>query len=163
MSVRQEISRFLHKTTFGPRPQDLDALEAAHADIMASGLTSSQAMSKLQTEWIESQMDPSTFTSGSFSSLRKYWRQRVNARAFEVYRIGEAGPAPCEKNSRWRKFAFTKYDVQSARYLRWGDEGVTTQSQKVSVFCTFELAFVERTHLMLNTYLRTPHSRTQSQ
>lgn len=59
----------------------------------------------------------------------------MNARAFEVYRIGEAGPAPCEKNSRWRKFAFTKYDVQNARYLRWGEEGVTTQSQQVRYLC----------------------------
>lgn len=56
----------------------------------------------------------------------------MNARAFEVYKIGESGPAPCEENSRWRKFAFTKYDVQNARYLRWGDDGVQTQSQKVS-------------------------------
>ena len=132
LTVRQEISRFLQKTTFGPTPDDLDSLEAAHAVIMAGGLTSGEAMEQLQAEWIESQMDPSTFTTGTFTSLRKYWRQRVNARAFEVYRIGEAGPAPCEKNSRWRKFAFTKYDVQSARYLRWGDEGVTKQSEKVS-------------------------------
>ena len=132
LSVRKEISRFLHKTTFGPTPEELDALEAAHATIMAGGMTSQEAMAQLQTEWIESQMDPSTFTSGTFSSLRKYWRQRVNARAFEVYRIGMAGPAPCEKNSRWRNFAFTNYDVQSARYLRWGDEGVTKQSQNVS-------------------------------
>eukprot|EP00804_Cyclotella_cryptica_P005395 CCRYP_017085-RA/>CCRYP_017085-RA protein AED:0.06 eAED:0.06 QI:162/1/1/1/1/0.96/28/3961/2317 len=130
LTVRKEIARFLHKTTFGPRPQDLDALESAHAVIMSGGLNSSEAMEQLQTEWVESQMDPSTFTSGTFSSLRKYWRQRVNARAFEVYRIGESGPAPCEKNSRWRKFVFTNYDVQNARYLRWGDSGVTTQSQK---------------------------------
>lgn len=134
VSVRNEISRFLHKTTFGPTPQELDSLEAAHANIMASGLSSSEAMAQLQTEWTEAQMDPSTFTTGTFSSLRKYWRQRVNARAFEVYRIGESGPAPCEEHSRWRKFAFTKYDVQNARYLRWGDDGVTTQLQKVSFF-----------------------------
>lgn len=107
LTVRQEISRFLHKTTFGPRPEDLDALEKAHDDIMANGLTSPKAMSQLQTEWVQAQMDPSTFTTGSFSSLRKYWRQRVNARAFEVYRIGESGPAPCEKNSRWRKVSFS--------------------------------------------------------
>lgn len=137
LTVRQEISRFLHKATFGPTPQDLDSLEAAHTVLVSSGLTSSKAMEQLQTEWIESQMDPSTFTSGSFSSLRKYWRQRVNARSFEVYRIGESGPAPCEENSRWRKFAFTKYDVQNARYLRWGDDGVTTQIQKVSLSSLF--------------------------
>ena len=133
LNVRQEISRFLHKATFGPRIQDLDALESAHTVLMEENGSSSaqQVMSRLQTEWVASQMDPTTFSTGEFSSLRKYWRQRLNARAFEVYRIGESGPAPCEKNSRWRKFAFTKYDVQSARYLRWGDQGVTTQSQKV--------------------------------
>ena len=137
LTVRQEISRFLHKTTFGPRVEDLDALESAHQELLLSEETgssrsSSEAMSRLQVEWVQKQMDPSTFSTGEFSSLRKYWRQRVNARAFEVYRIGESGPGPCEENSRWRKFAFTNYDVQSARYLRWGDDGVTTQSQKVS-------------------------------
>jgi hypothetical protein len=132
LSVRSEISRFLQASTFGPTPQDLDSLEAAHAVIMAEGVSSAKAMEMLQVEWVESQMDPSTFSTGSFSSLRRYWRRRVNARAFEVYRIGESGPAPCEVNSRWRKFVFTNYDVQNARYLRWGDDGVTTQMQQVS-------------------------------
>ena len=140
ITVRQEISRFLQKVTFGPKVEEIDALESAYDDILSStsgGVSNATAMSMLQTEWIQSQMDPSTFTTGKFSSLRAYWRKRVNARAFEVYKIGESGPAPCEKNSRWRKFAFTNYDVQNARYLRWGDDGVTTQSQKVSLLFTF--------------------------
>lgn len=133
LSVKQEISRFLQKASFGPTLDDLDSLSSAHDKLVQEeGLSKSQAMSLLQTKWIKSQMDPSSFSTGSFSSLRKYWRQRLNARAFEVYRIGEAGPAPCEAKSRWRKFAFTKYDVQNARYLRWGEGGVTTQNQNVS-------------------------------
>jgi hypothetical protein len=103
VTVRAEISRFLHKATFGPTPEDLDALEAAHTVLMKEGQTKSEAMKQLVVEWTANQMDPSTFDSGRFSSLRRYWRQRVNARAFEVYRIGESGPGPCEEGSRWRK------------------------------------------------------------
>ena len=67
-------------------------------------------------------MDPSALSAGEFSSLRAYWRRRLNPRKEETYRIGESGPHPCETNSRWRKFAFTKFDVQNAKMLRWGNQ-----------------------------------------
>jgi len=86
----------------------------------------------VQLDWVVDQMDPTTFASGEYSSLRRYWRRRLNPRREETYRIGEAGPHPCESNSRWRKFAFTAYDVQNAKALRWGNLqiGGTYQTQK---------------------------------
>lgn len=146
LTLRNELSRFLHLTTFGPKVVELDAMETAYevitdknylgttlnnestssnetsSSINTIGLTHSEAMSKLQVEWVAAQMDPTTFTSGKFSSHREYWRRRLNPRKWETYRIGEAGPAPCELHSRWRKFAFTEYDVQNSRALRWGNQ-----------------------------------------
>ena len=148
LSVRNEIARFLHQVTFGPTSEELDELEAKYlelttgveyvngtvedlgensTDIMDVNATNftllshTEAMTKLQIDWVTSQMDPTTFTSGKFSSHREYWRRRLNPRRWETYRIGEAGPAPCELHSRWRKFAFTDYDVQNSRSLRWGN------------------------------------------
>ena len=72
-------------------------------------------MSRLRVEWVTGQMNPSGFLTGENTSLRKYWRKRLNARKTETYRIGEAGPHACEKNSRWRRFAFTKLDLQHAK------------------------------------------------
>ena len=156
LTVRNEFARFLHQTTFGPTSDELDALEAMYAmitgaDVDVNGtdvngtalgdnstdtslnitLSHSEAMSKLQIDWVTAQMDPTTFTSGKFSSLREYWRKRLNARRWETYRIGEAGPGPCELHSRWRKFTFTDYDVQNSRSLRWGntDLGASYQTQ----------------------------------
>ena len=89
-----------------------------------------EAMAALQLEWVTNQMDPSTFSSGEFTSLRKYWRRRLNARKTESYRIGESGPHACEKYSRWRKFAFTKADVEFAMDLRWGSQELGGTKQK---------------------------------
>lgn len=134
MTVRNELSRFMQKNTFGPTKSELDALEAKFLDLRAASpdVTYADAMAKVQRDWIVSQMDPTTFTSGEFSSLRAYWRRRLNPRAEETYRIGESGPHPCEQNSRWRKFAFTSYDVQNSKSLRWGnmEVGGKYQTQK---------------------------------
>jgi hypothetical protein len=123
----------------------LDDLEAKFLELQRGGgsgygnssttavkLSHAEAMAKLQLNWVVSQMDPSNFASGDFSSLRKYWRRRLNPRKEETYRIGESGPHPCEKHSRWRKFAFTNADVQNSKMLRWGalDIGGSYQTQK---------------------------------
>ena len=128
LSVRNEISRFLQRTTFGPTSEELDALEVAYDSILSStgggGNNHVEAMERLQTEWVQNQQDPSTFSTGKFSSLREYYRKRLNPRTPEVYRIGESGPHPCEAQSRWRKFAFTAYDVVNSQYLRWGNNAL---------------------------------------
>lgn len=140
MTVRNELSRFLQQNTFGPTKSELDTLEAKFTELRSAGsnVTYAAAMAKVQRDWIVDQMDPTTFTSGEFSSLRAYWRRRLNPRAEETYRIGESGPHPCEKHSRWRKFAFTNYDVQNAKSLRWGNMEVggkyqTQQGHRITV------------------------------
>lgn len=171
LTVRDEISRFLQKNTFGPTQEEIDELEAAFymlkagedpwaEDVVVPTViepnatvtntttrmlrllqvanatdtdptatdpgttpgsdpvspsepepvvdlepTHADFMKQLQINWVLDQMDPTTFRSGEFSSLRKYWRRRLNPRKEETYKIGESGPHPCEKNSRWRKFA----------------------------------------------------------
>ena len=126
LTVRNEISRFLQKNTFGPTAVELDALETRYQALKSGGdnssttLSHAMAMEKLQVEWVVNQMNPLNFTSGKFTSLREYWRRRLNPRKQETYRIGDAGPHPCEKHSRWRKFAFTHVDVQNSKMLRWG-------------------------------------------
>jgi len=125
LSVRNELSRFLQRTTIGPTASELDALEMAYLELGGGGSSSHAAtMERLQTEWVQAQQDPSTFSTGKFSSLREYYRKRLNPRSPEVYRIGEAGPHPCEQHSRWRKFAFTAYDVVNSQYLRWGNNAL---------------------------------------
>ena len=113
---------------------DLGENETYVVDLNATNytlLSHAEAMEQIQIDWVRDQMDPTTFKSGEFSSHRAYWRRRLNPRRWETYRIGEAGPAPCELHSRWRKFAFTDYDVQNSRSLRWGnvDLGASYQTQ----------------------------------
>ena len=95
-------------------------------------LTLEDAMAQLQRSRIVKQMDPTNFASGEYTSLRKHWRKRLNPRKEATYRIGESGPHPCEKHSRWRIFAFMAMDVQNSRMLRWGtfDIGGTDRTQK---------------------------------
>lgn len=103
---------------------DLGENETYTVDLSSTNytlLSHAEAMQQLRIDWVRDQMDPTTFKSGEFSSHRAYWRRRLNPRRWETYRIGEAGPAPCELHSRWRKFAFTDYDVQNSRSLRWGN------------------------------------------
>lgn len=122
--------------TPSPTPLDENATETSRRQLQGydpSNSTSrshAEAMSALQLEWVANQMDPSTFSSGEFTSLRKYWRRRLNARKTETYRIGESGPHACEKHSRWRKFAFTKTDVEFAMDLRWGSKQLGGTIQK---------------------------------
>lgn len=132
VAARDELSRFLQKNTFGPTVDNLDDMEAKFVELKATGLSHDEAMARVQLDWVVDQMDPTTFASGEYSSLRRYWRRRLNPRREETYRIGEAGPHPCESNSRWRKFAFTAYDVQNSKALRWGNLkiGGTYQTQK---------------------------------
>lgn len=89
LSVRNNISDFLHKMTFGPQVQDIHAFEAVHTTLRNGWLISVQAMEQLQMEWVQKQMDLSMFSTGLFLSLQRYRHNCVNVRAFEVYRMGE--------------------------------------------------------------------------
>ena len=106
--------------------------ETSNVTNASNVLTHHEAMSALQLEWVSDQMNASTFASGDFTSLRRFWRKRLNARKTETYRIGESGPHACERHSRWRKFAFTKADVQFAIDLRWGSQELKGTFQNTS-------------------------------
>ena len=113
-------------------------MEAQYEEMKATGgtdggqLTLEDAMAQLQRSRIVKPMDPTNFASGEYTSLRKHWRKRLNPRKEATYRIGESGPHPSEKHSRWRMFPFTAMDVQNSRMLRWGtfDIGGTDGTQK---------------------------------
>jgi hypothetical protein len=127
LTLRNELSRFLQRTTFGPTSAELDTLEAAYVTLGGGGVGSTShttTMEQLQVEWVQTQQDPTTLTSGKFSSLLQIYLTRLQPRSPEVYRIGESGPHPCEQHSRWRKFAFTAYDVVNSQYLRWGNNAL---------------------------------------
>ena len=52
------------------------------------------------------------------SSHQKYFRERMNPRAVESYMYGIPGPKACEKNARFRRFAFTYMDVALSRGMQ---------------------------------------------
>lgn len=58
--------------------------------------------------WINDQMNP---TAVQMSSHREFFRKRLNPRLDYLTSKGQPGPgSPCDKDSRWRNFAFTAKD-----------------------------------------------------
>lgn len=49
------------------------------------------------------------------TSHRAFFRRRLNPRSVESYQYGVPGPRACEKNARFRRFAFTYKDVELSR------------------------------------------------
>ena len=49
------------------------------------------------------------------TSHRAFFRERLNPRAVESYLYGVPGPKACEKNARFRRFAFTYKDKELSR------------------------------------------------
>jgi len=95
LSDRATVARFLEKAAFGPTMSDLVNWDYSGGDLEIS-----------ITEWVEDQI----LNKGT-SSHREYFRKRLNPRSIESYKYGISGPKPCEENSRWRKFAFTRKDL----------------------------------------------------
>ncbi|KAL7553976.1 hypothetical protein ACHAWF_017328 [Thalassiosira exigua] len=98
----------------------------SNATTTATSSNRALTMARVQASWISDQQNSTLHPP---TSLRAYYRRRLNPRQSETYRIGESGPHPCEAHSRWRKFAFTSLDVENSRALRWGskDLGGTVQ------------------------------------
>ena len=86
---RDEVARFLERTTFGTRKSDLDG--------WASNDTAAYA------NYVQDQI-----SNIGTSSHREFYRKRLTPRSTETYIYGIPGPKACEANSRWRRFAFTK-------------------------------------------------------
>jgi len=88
---KDQNARFLEMTTFGTTKQDLNLLTAMSPE-----------------EWLENQMNDVEPTSH-----RAYWRQRSHPRWLFSQKVGRSDH-PCDPNSKWRRFTFTRKD----RYRR---------------------------------------------
>jgi len=64
-----------------------------------------QAPDLVMAEWVQDQMN-------LMSSHREYYRKRLSPRAVESYENAIMGRNPCKANSHWRRFAFTKANLE---------------------------------------------------
>ena len=92
LSREQEISRLLQQTSFGPTLMEIRSMVAS--DTSAA-------------QYIQRQMQESP------TLHRAFYRRNTQARLYESYSVGKPRH-PCEKYSRWRRFAFSVED----RYKR---------------------------------------------
>ena len=105
ISQRAEISRFLERATFGGTPTEILELESATASGGGGNLQLSLA------NYITDQI-----YNVDVTSHREYFRKRLNPRSIENYKYGITGPNACERNSRYRTFAFTTKDLRLSTY-----------------------------------------------
>jgi len=95
-SSLSRAASFLQRITWGPKLSEIEDL-AKQIDTM--GDYALALYLKNQTE-----MEP--------TSHRAYFRKRLNPRAVESYQYAIVGPKACERNARFRRFAFTHKDVE---------------------------------------------------
>ncbi len=100
-SEETKIARFLNAATFGATASDVAEFPGPLTKQTASA-------------WIASQFNAST------TSHRAYYRTRLNA-AFQTPTEEYLPTKPCDKGSRWRRYAFSKED----RHLWWDQDGRT--------------------------------------
>lgn len=87
------IARFLEMATFGPTLSLINNFDYNNVDY---------GMANFVKDQIENQ---------HVSKHREFYRRHLNVRAVETYKHGVTGPGACERNSRWRSFAFTTKDL----------------------------------------------------
>lgn len=83
------------QATFGPTLEDINALVGSGNNF---------------DEWVQEQM-----YELPASSLRQFYRRRVNPKTDVGYRSGTTSSRPCELFSRWRKYALTSKDTLDNR------------------------------------------------
>ena len=96
---RTLAARFLDRTTWGPTYGEIVDFES---QIEANG-------TRAYAEWVKAQVEMEA------TSHRAYFRKRLNARTAVSYQYGVPGPRACEKNAKFRRFAFTYKDVELSR------------------------------------------------
>jgi len=96
-----EVARFLESATFGVTKEQLDSWNYA------------DPMEETMSQWVNDQMDVVNATRH-----REYWRKRVNPRWNFPHKIGRSDH-PCDANSRWRKYPFTKKDRSREVYPKY--------------------------------------------
>jgi len=93
------VATFLEKVTFGPTTEEINKL---HAQYTQQG---PYALAK----WLKDNL------AKPISSHRAQFRKHLHPRAVESYIYGIPGPRPCERDARFRRFAFTYMDVEISR------------------------------------------------
>jgi len=94
-----KAARFLEQSTFGPTVDSIDQLVANGLDFES---------------WLMDQM-----YNLPKSSLREYYRRRVNPKFEFPYRVGAVGAGPCDTNSRWRMYAVSIWTHLMSIILMW--------------------------------------------
>lgn len=107
ISKEAEAARFLEQATFGTTKEDLEALLATDNNF---------------TRWVYDQM-----YNIPMSSHREFYRRRTNPKFEYPFEVGAVGPTPCEKYSRWRKYALTSRDTIQGRRTGWNKFLMITQ------------------------------------
>ena len=90
-SIRNDITRFLEMTSFGPKMSEIDALDNGSWDETDRALYIRNQMAMAKT------------------SHREYFRARSNAK-WEMTTQEARSSHPCSPNSKWRRYAFTMAD-----------------------------------------------------
>ena len=100
-----------HVSTIPSPSLSLSTTELGEIQDLGNKITNN-GYTKAVATWVHEQlsMDP--------SSHQKYFRERMNPRAVESYMYGIPGPKACEKNARFRRFAFTYMDVALSRGMQ---------------------------------------------
>ncbi|KAL3937927.1 MAG: hypothetical protein SGBAC_007063 [Bacillariaceae sp.] len=97
VSDNVRVARFLEMATFGPT---LSLINTFEYDNLEYG------MANFVKDQIENQ---------PVNSHREFYRRHLNVRAVETYKHGVIGPGACERNSKWRRFAFTTKDMAMSK------------------------------------------------
>jgi len=103
-SDRRAVSRFLEQATFGPTRRVVDSWD--YENDLDSTFPS----------WVKQQIDEDA------TSHREYFRRRANTRIMSTVDTGEVSH-PCEKNTRWSRYAFNHLDEDKILHVAGGGSG----------------------------------------
>ena len=121
ISNSRKIARFLLKTSFGPKMDEIAAFDAAGNFGENERATALRAQINLPK-----------------SSHREYFRLNANAK-WDATTINAKSGHPCDPNSRWRNYAYTKHDRQHTI-----DESyITTTFEEVAAEADYTYAIYE--------------------
>lgn len=96
---RAIVANFLEKVTFGPTMEEINNLYSQYQGNGPMALA----------RWLKNAL------AKPITSHRVEFRKRLHPRAVESYIYGIPGPRPCERDARFRRFAFTYMDVEISR------------------------------------------------
>lgn len=98
------IARFLEQTTFGPTQIEIAGLSNGSGRRVLKEGADSNSLEAAFANWVKDHQ-----TTVPMSSHREFYRTRMNAR-FEFATLLGAVTHPCQKNTRYRRFALSHKD-----------------------------------------------------